>query len=212
MTKPNRKQIREKSQPSEKILETRLKTSRQVVLGVDPGLAKTGITFLERVGRAKPRVLEVIVLETSPAKKKGSNTLRVTIDDQRRYKEIYTGMSALCQKYNPFAVGVEAYLIGQQAASSAWKTAVVYGGILYYAYSQNMFVAPFLPLDLKRRFAGKKGASKLDVADGLYPLVTGLEDMISVLPKTKREHAVDAAGHAFLVFEEIDKTRELLGI
>jgi len=103
-------------------------------------------------------------------------------------------------------------LIGQQAASSAWKTAVVYGGILYFAYSRHMFVAPFLPLDLKRRFAGKKGASKIEVAEGLYPLVSGLEDMISALPKSKREHAVDAAGHAFLVFEEIDKTRELLGI
>jgi len=151
-------------------------------------------------------------METKPGKKKGSNTLRVTIDDQRRYKEIYTTIDLLCRDFAPFAVGVEAYLIGQQAASSAWKTAVVYGGVLYYAYSQNMFVAPFLPLDLKRRFVGRQSASKLDVAEGLYPLVDGLENMISVLPKTKREHAVDAAGHAFLVFEEIDKTRELLGI
>jgi Holliday junction resolvasome RuvABC endonuclease subunit len=152
------------------------------------------------------------VLETSRATKKGSNTLRVTVDDQRRYREIYTAIDLLCREYQPYAIGVEAYLVGQQAASSAWKTAVVYGGILFYAYSQGMFAAPFLPLDLKRRFAGKKGASKMDVADGLFPLVDGLEEKISRLPKTKREHAVDAAGHAFLVFEEVDKTRELLGI
>lgn len=193
-------------------LEKKITTKRLVVMGVDPGLAKTGVVFLERRGKEKPRALAVHVVETKPGKKKGSNTLRVTIDDQRRYKEVYTAIDSMCIDYTPFAVGVEAYLIGQMAASSAWKTAVVYGGILYYAYANNMFVAPFLPLDLKRRFVGKQSASKLDVANGLFPLVDGLETMISVVPKTKREHVVDAAGHAFLVFEEIDKTRELLGI
>lgn len=189
-----------------------LANPRQVIFGVDPGLRSTGIAVIERTGRAKPKALHLQVIETKPTPKKERRTLRVTTDDQRRYKEIYTALDILCKEYEPFAMGVEAYLIGQQAASSAWKTAVIYGGVLYFAYSRNMFVAPFLPLDLKRRFVGKQGASKRDVALGMFPLISNLETLVKKVPKTKQEHVVDAAGHAFLVLEEVDKTREMLGI
>lgn len=182
-----------------------------VVLGIDPGIAKTGYAVIKRTGPVIKMLLSGVI-ETKPIHKKARNSLRVTVDDQRRYREVFISIDKLYQTYKPHAVGVEAYLVGQQAASSAWKTAVVYGGVLSYAYAKQLWVMPFLPSDLKKRFVGKQSGSKLDVATGLYPLIQDMEYSISKLPKTKREHAVDAAGHAFLVLEEIDKTRELLGI
>ena len=161
------------------------------------------------------------VIRTEKAKKKSRGSLRVSDDDLRRYREHWDGVCQIFNEHQPHALGVEVFQpgfrgkkAGKQIGGSAGavKTMAVYGGLIFWALTMSMFVAPFLPGDLKRRFCGKLAASKQDVISEMCQLVANLEDVLAGVPKTQREHVADAAGHAFLVLEEIDKTREMLGL
>lgn len=195
--------------------------TRLVVMGADPGFALSGGVILERERPGvPPRALLARVVETKKADKKNRSSLRVTNDDLRRYTETWNGMSQIYDEHHPHALGVEAYLPGfkgknqkkHRGGGAATKTLGVYGGLIFWALTLKMFVAPFLPADLKRRFCGKKSASKADMVREMCGLVVGLEDLLSSVVKSKREHLADAAGHAFLVLEEIDRVRLMLGV
>ncbi len=131
-------------------------------------------------------------------------------------------MGQLYDEYHPHALGVEVFQPGFHnkkkpgtqigGTAGAVKSMAVYGGLIFWALTLGMYVAPFLPLDIKKRFCGKMSASKTDVISEMCQLVANLEEILAGMPKTQREHVADAAGHAFLVLEEIDKTKEMLGI
>jgi Holliday junction resolvasome RuvABC endonuclease subunit len=86
----------------------------------------------------------------------------------------------------------------------AAKTIAVYGGVLGAAYTANIPVYVFQPADIKKRFGGKKSASKQDVGVGAERLITGLaEQMQAKVPqKTLKEHAWDANCHAVLAADQ----------
>jgi Holliday junction resolvasome RuvABC endonuclease subunit len=136
----------------------------------------------------------------------------VTDDDQRRYKEIWSELSRIRAMFSPYAIGVEAYRVTGARGGNAWKAAVVYGGVIFWAHTTNLYVAPFLPSDLKQRFCGSQKASKENVEESLYSMVDGLETTIQTIPKGQREHVADAAGHALLVMQEVDNHRKMLGL
>ena len=164
------------------------------------------------------------VIETKKAEKKERSRLRVTNDDLRRYTETWTGVEAVYNEYEPHALGVEGYLPGFRGkqkegepkkfrgGGAASKTLAVYGGLIFWALTHRMFVAPFLPADLKRRFCGRKSASKREMIHEMCKLVVGLEEILDSVVKSKQEHLADAAGHAYLVLEEIDQVRLMLGV
>lgn len=188
----------------------------QIVMGIDPGFASGGVAILKRSSpspQSPVRALAVKFLGTEKATKKARNSLRVSADDFRRYKELWLMLEDLRIVYCPYAVGVEAYMPqGPRGGGQATKTLAVYGGVLWWALSRGLFVAPFVPSDLKIRFGGSKSASKEDVEAGLCREVEGLKELIAKIPKTHREHVADAAGHAFLVLEEIQRTKHMLGL
>jgi len=193
-------------------------SDHQIVMGVDPGFSALGVVILERTNLgAKPKLIHAKVIETKKPKKKARTNLRVTNDDERRYREIWAKLDETYGEFDPYAVGVEGFRVYQ---GSGAKTMAVYGGVLFWAYTRNMYPAVFLPSDLKKRFAGKQSASKFAVEEEMYPLIDGFKATIlgrdakgkSLFPKTKREHIADAAGHAFLMLEEIDRTRQMLGL
>lgn len=188
--------------------------ARMVVLGVDPGFAKGGVAVIERPSpQAKYRALNLTVLRTQKEKKKARNNLRVNVDDLRRNKELFMTFENLRQAFNPYAVGVEVYTTkGPIGGGQASKTMGTYMGIVWWAWARALFVAPFLPSDLKKRFCGKKDASKEDVERALYDEITDLRTLIQKVPKTMREHVADGAGHAVLVFEEVERTKKMLGL
>ena len=195
-----------------------------VVMGADPGFALSGGVILEReMPGVPPRALLARVVETKKADKKIRSTWRVTNDDLRRYTETWAGVENIYMDYKPHALGVEGYRPGfkpkdekkskkHRGGGAATKTLAVYGGLIFWALTHRMFVAPFLPDDLKRRFCGRKSASKEEMIKAMCGLVVGLEEMLDAVVKTKREHLADAAGHAFLVLEEIDEMRLMLGL
>lgn len=180
-----------------------------MVMGVDPGFSAMGVTVIGRPAQGKLQLLHMGTIATAKAKKKERVNLRVTNDDQRRYDEIYEALEAIRQRFRPTAVGVEAYHPRAEAATG-WKTAVVYGGIIFWTKAVNIYCAPYIPQDLKRRFCGNQSGSKEAVASAATQLVEGAPAAYLATNKTNQEHVGDALGHAILVLEEIDRVRKIV--
>jgi Holliday junction resolvasome RuvABC endonuclease subunit len=183
------------------------------VIGIDPGFASLGVVIIEKVHKnIQPKVLLAETIQTKKADKKNSFNLRATNDDQRRYKEIWKRIDEIDEEYKPCALGIEAYRVFSGQGGNAWKSAVVYGGLVFWAFTKGMYVAPFLPTDIKKQFCGKNDASKKDVEERLCFLVEGLEATLMKIPKTRREHVADATGHALLAFNEAEEYRRIVGL
>lgn len=156
-------------------------------------------------------MLYAAVIKTERPKKKERQNFRVTNDDQRRYREQWQFMTKVANTYNPYAVGVEAF-VTNQAASNAWKVTIIYGGVLFWAWERGMYACGFLPSDIKRRFAGKLSASKGDVGVAIKSEIQDVDQCIAKIPAGQQEHVFDAAGHATLVLDETDRIRSMLGM
>jgi hypothetical protein len=150
------------------------------------------------------------VIRTEKAQGKARTRLRATNDDLARYNELADGLDRIYQDYGrPYAMGVEAYHVAP--GGGAHKTAMVYGGTIFWGRVRGLFVESFLPSDLKRRFCKKLSASKEDVAAALCDHVIGLPGLIEATPKGLREHICDAVGHAVLMLEFRDQEHSRLG-
>jgi len=195
-----------------------------VVLGSDPGIRTTGLSIVGLTVDNRYICLNTSFIETKKQDKKSINQLRTNIDDFRRYQEIHCGLEELYTSFNftpsISAVAVESYTVmgpifdkkknKTVMGNSAWKSAVVYGGILFWALSKQLYVVPFLPSDIKRRF-GKQDKSKEGIQLALFNEVLGFQEEIHKYPKTKREHVSDATAHAVLLIEEIQKNKIFIG-
>ena len=138
----------------------------QTVMGVDPGFVDTGVAVLSRESLESPiRADAVYHVKTEKLKKKLRQNFRVTTDDQRRWKEIWSALDSIRGNHDPYALGVEAYILNpnQRGSISGIKTMGVYTGVLWWGWTRNLYAAGFIPQDLKRRFCGKLSASKKDV-------------------------------------------------
>lgn len=180
------------------------------VMGIDPGVAAVGVAIL---AATQKRIFcqKLAVIRTKKADKKALRSLRVTADDSRRLKEIYNGLSDITDEFEPHALAFEVYSPYGKQGGSAWKASRVEGGVQVFGFDRGMLVLPFLPQDLKRALCGKASASKEDVIDAMSLKVENVENLLQALPKTQREHAADAAGYAYLAFEEMYRMRAMMG-
>lgn len=190
-----------------------IKSDSLLVMGVDAGLASTGVVILEK----KQRNVQLIyseLIKTKKATKKLRGNLRAATDDQNRYREIWLALNRILDRFEfkIKAIGIETYSVYGARAGNAWKTAIVFGGIVFLAFCEGIYVAPFTPLDLKRCFCKCSGASKQDVEKALSPYVNGFSSEILRYVKTNREHIADATGHAYLVLKELEENRVLFGL
>jgi Holliday junction resolvasome RuvABC endonuclease subunit len=182
-----------------------------VVMGVDPGMASVGVAILGKTESSPPICYKLALLETKKADKKDRRGLRVSADDSRRLREIWSGLADVASEYAPQSLAFEVYQPYRAQGGSAWKAARVEGAIQMFGLERGMLVLPFLPQDLKRAFCGGLVGTKNDVEVALSGKVERLGDELKRFPKTKREHLADAAGHAYLAFEEMIRMRAMLG-
>ena len=190
------------------------------VVGVDPGFATMGITILEQEQGSRPRALLAKVVETEKlaGKRKALMETRVSTDDQRRLSELWYGLEESVQdpEKRPFLVGLEAYRpFKGKGGGNAWKSAIGYGLASAWARHRGWPLMVFLPDDLKRAFGlggqripGTKKrvkVSKEEVEAAMCKKVDGLRELLDQLHKDDREHAADAAGHAYLALVEQTK-------
>lgn len=184
------------------------------VVGVDPGFRTMGITILEQEQGSRPRALVTKVVETEKmaGKRKALVETRVSTDDQRRLSELWCGLEdsvAECVALvgeRPFIVGVEAYRpFKGRGGGNAWKSAIGYGLVSGWARGHGWPLMVFLPDDLKRAFTLSRSSSKQEVEAAMCKKVDGLRELLDQLHKDDREHAADAAGHAYLALVEHTK-------
>jgi Holliday junction resolvasome RuvABC endonuclease subunit len=177
-------------------------------MGVDPGFATMGLAILEQKMGERPRVLCLSVATTAKEKKrKGLKAGRVSVDDQRRITELWMALDDTVKLVaRPFVFAVEAYRpFKGKGGGNAWKSAIGYGVASAYARAQGWPCMAYLPDDLKRAFMAQRSASKEEVEAALCLKIDGLREELDKIKMDQREHASDAAGHAYLALVEVMK-------
>jgi len=148
-----------------------------IVIGVDPGLATTGIGILESVGN-KINVLGYGVIKT-----------QAKTELPQRLKKIYDELSGLIEKYKPDVVVHEKVFFCNNA-----KTAILIGeaiGVIKLAcINLNLNVAEYTPLQVKQAIVGYGFATK-DQVGKMIQIVLGLKEI------PKPDDAADALAIAF---------------
>lgn len=159
------------------------------------------------------------VIETAGTPKKLMRNLRVSADDYQRIRQIHFAIRGLVTDFDPVAIAYEVYqpFTGRTKGgkpnfrTSAWKVSRVEGVLVGVGMVHELLVLPYLPLDLKMGFTGKRSATKGEIQAAMVSRIQGFEAAIMALPKTKREHAADAAGYAYLAFAEMDNMAKMTG-
>lgn len=185
-----------------------------VVFGVDPGFAGQGIVVVEQESvDSKPVVLFASSTKTEKRAGKKRRDLRVSADDQRRFKELWDGLEtarrAITKPIN--ALCIEVYAPYKEATSAAAKAGAAYGGATFWGLSQGYVIIPAIPQDIKRGICGKVSASKLEVQEGIVKLIPSLASHLERTLKTQREHMADAGAHAYVGLQEMWELRKMLG-
>jgi crossover junction endodeoxyribonuclease RuvC len=143
-----------------------------IILGVDPGTATMGYGVLEKTGN-RYRALAYGVLETPK-----------TMPTHERLRELYRGVCALCESYQPDALATE-QLLFQTNRRTAIAVARAAGVALLAAAEQGIEWREYTPLQVKQAVTGYGGADKKQVQTMVQRLL-GLE----TLPKP--DDAADA--------------------
>jgi Holliday junction resolvasome RuvABC endonuclease subunit len=186
-----------------------------VVFGVDPGFAGQGIAVLHQEAPGQePHVLFASSTKTEKRANKRKRDLRVSADDQRRFKELWESLEFARKRVGrqPInAMCIEVYSPYKEATSAAAKAGAAYGGATYWGLSQGMIIIPAVPQDIKRGICGRLSASKKDVQEEIVRLIPELASYLQKTNKTQREHMADAAAHAYVGLAEMWELRQMLG-
>ena len=134
-----------------KWMETALDTKSEV-LGIDPGLANTGLAVVSRQKRSGRFVVETV--ETLRTPKKDSEAVRLL--------SIYRAVSERIATDNIAAVAIERVFFGENV-SSCISTAQVIGVIQLTCAQAGVAVLFATPQQLKRSVGCKNNAPKADV-------------------------------------------------
>lgn len=173
------------------------------VMGVDPGLARVGVSVLETT-ETRPRVLDMYVVGTSKGEGKRTD------DDVARMQLIWANLERTFNEFAPQMVAIEAYTVfkpgqGGQGKGAGWKALYAYAMACALGFSRGVVVRSFMPAELKLGVTQSRTAGKSEVEQALYGLVDGMSTFLDVTPPQDREHAADAVGHALLGIRELQK-------
>ena len=146
------------------------------VLGIDPGLARTGWGVIESNG-TRHRYLN-----------HGTISTESSLSMEIRLLELHRCLMALIDEHKPSAMGIET-LFFTKNISSAIPVAQARGVALLSAAQAGLAVGEFSPLTIKQSVVGSGSADKNQVQQ-MVRLLLGLEDI------PKPDHAADALAAA----------------
>lgn len=165
-------------------------------VGIDPGIASTGIAILDNAGDLKK--LEII--KSNKIHKKAS------VDAVHRSAMIAERIDTLLT-YIPsphdFLVGIE-YYTPYKSNASGYKTLITLGAIITScetAYS----ITPYMPIKVKTSATGNRRSSKEEV----YKTMFKKYDVTQKFNKMDLEHVGDALAIADLVRKEWNEKRHI---
>ncbi len=117
-----------------------------LVLGVDPGLARTGYAV---VSRGNPHRVLVMGIISTPVK----------WPIEKRLQELSKDLSDVIRRYQPVALALEkVYIKGNRSAASAVERAT--GVVLLTAAEGGVFVTEYSPSTVKKTVTGDGAATK----------------------------------------------------
>lgn len=161
-----------------------------VVIGLDPGFAKTGVAVID-VHMGGDRLILLDVLRTQKSKVK--TEVRASDDKVRRAQEMASALESLIRTHHPVAIAAEAMSFGMRNGGTQILIGIAWGVMAAVATMDAMQI-PIVqasPMQIKRVLCGNSKATKEEVIaavqvkfpDAKWPKVRGLW-----------EHAADAVG------------------
>src|SRR3989344_4139209 len=145
------------------------------ILGVDPGIARSGGGAIE-VQSSKLKVQSYGCIETL-----------AKLDSSERLKQIYNTLTKIIEKYNPDALAVEELFFNTNA-KTAFIVGQARGVILLAAGQKNIPIATYTPLQVKMAITGYGRAEKSQIGQ-----------MVKVLLKLKEIPKPDDVADALAV-------------
>ena len=118
------------------------------ILGVDPGLNRTGYALLERSNR-RPVLLEGGVIRSTPD---------LTLAE--RVLELGQGLREVIDEFRPQAIAIEQVFSTSKFPKTAILMAHARGALLYAAADAGLAVVHYTPTQIKRLLTGSGHASK----------------------------------------------------
>jgi len=142
-----------------------------IILGIDPGSRKTGYGLISKQGNRLVHIDNGAIF-TSSAK-----------DFPQRLQQIYFGLSAIIEEYQPTAVAVENVFVAKNV-QSALKLGQARGAAIVAAVCGGLSVFEYSASQVKQAVVGTGRAEKLQVQQMIKVLLN--------LPEIAQEDASDA--------------------
>jgi crossover junction endodeoxyribonuclease RuvC len=149
----------------------------RVVIGVDPGVAATGVAVVAGGSGGAAGVVSAETVRTRP-----------DIPEQERLRAVHRAVAEAVHTHRPEAVAVERLLWGRNVGS-AMSVARATGVVLLAAAEAGVDVFEYAPLEVKLAVTGNGAAGKREVR-------TALERIHGVADLPKEADAADAVAVA----------------
>ncbi len=146
------------------------------VLGIDPGLARTGWGIVDSTGTRHKHIDHGTVLTGSKE------------PPERRLLSLYKEINSIIEAYKPSGMGIET-LFFTKNISSAMPVAQARGVVLLAAAEKDLTVGEYSPVTIKQSVVGTGGARKEQVQE-MVRLLLGLSEI------PEPDHAADALAAA----------------
>jgi len=158
------------------------------ILGLDPGLARTGYGIID-VTKRVPKLVKYGCVITQP-KKPHANRLQI----------IYLELRRVIDKFKPDVVAVEKLFFAKNV-KTALKVAEARGIAILAAVSKRVKIEEFTPLEVKLSVVGNGRASKPQVQYMLKHLLSDLKEI------PKPDDAADALAIALCYFHSLSQLK-----
>ena len=158
------------------------------MLGVDPGMAATGLAAVSRTPTGA-RIVWSATARTAAG-----------MPESDRLREIHSRLVAAIEEHRPEAVAVERLMWGRNVGS-AMSVARASGVILLAAAERGLDVHEYAPLEVKMAVTGNGAASKADLRRALAR-IHGID------PLPTEPDAADAAAVAICHLQQVRSLRK----
>ncbi|MGH2678222.1 MAG: crossover junction endodeoxyribonuclease RuvC [Actinomycetota bacterium] len=162
----------------------------RVVIGIDPGLAATGLAVVARGEGGAAGVVSATTLRTSP-----------DAPEAERLRSVFQAVAGSIREHHPEALAVERLLWGRNVGS-AMSVARASGVILLAAAEAGIEAFEYAPLEVKMAVSGDGSAGKAEVRRALARL-HGVGDL------PKEPDAADAVAVAVCHLQQSRALREV---
>lgn len=138
-----------------------MKKAPKIILGIDPGSNILGYAFIQVIGKGKPRLVSMGVLD-----------MRKQKSQSEKLAYIFTELQRLIQIYEPTDASIEAPFYGKNVQAML-KLGRAQGVAIVAIAERGIAVEEYSPRSIKRAVTGKGSASKDQVASMLPHVIEG---------------------------------------